>query len=305
MQFLRLIRFPNLVIVALTQYLIYYRVLLPYFELVETPATLQPFFLFLLVFTTVLIAAGGYIINDIVDHEMDVINKPDKVFIGKTISKLVAWRCYIAIGGLGLAISSYLAWQTNNFRLLFIYPLAVASLHLYSVHFKKQVLIGNIIVALFCAFVPGILLLAEYPNMQVFEQSTIPAFQKMWTLMGGYLLFAFYTTLLREVIKDIEDIEGDQQANCRTLPIVFGISNAKRWAMLMCLIICICLGTHSYFSYFNGIDFRDIYVLLLLIAPTILIFAKLFTANTKKQFSQLSRWTKGLMLFGLVYLLIA
>jgi len=225
LSFLRLIRFPNLLIVILTQYLLEYLVLRPAIQDSSNSPLLDHFHFALLVFSTVIIAAGGYIINDIYDYKIDLINKPDQLIINKKISSKNAWIIYWSISIFGFLISLYLAFYVKNLPLVLIYPIAILLLFLYSKSLKKSVLVGNLIVALFCAFVPGIVLFAERETLMpsseykeyclTSELISNPAIQSFFF----YILFAFISTLYREVIKDIEDVEGDKKNGCKTLPV--------------------------------------------------------------------------------------
>jgi 4-hydroxybenzoate polyprenyltransferase len=298
------VRFKNLFIVALTQYLLYFLLLIPNFKSHQITPSLDNLHFFLLVFTTVLIAAGGYIINDILDFEMDELNKPDKVFINNQISVSHAWKSYFGIVGAGAIISIYLAIYVNQFPLFFIYPVAVTLLWLYSRSFKKQVLLGNIVVSLFCAFVAGIVIFAERTAIKNLYSSDYEKGAYLVFLFEAYLIFAFMSTLFREIIKDIEDQEGDAQLNCRTLPIVFGLKNAKIVTFLIGTILFILVSFFTFWLSENdelsGLAFSIIGVL----APLGFSIWKLANSKTKKDFHQLSQLSKLIMISGLILLII-
>jgi len=188
MKFLQLIRFPNLIIVVLTQYLLQYLILIPAFQKANLPPLLDHFHFFILVLSTLIIAAGGYIINDIEDQEIDLLNKPEKVIVGKYISFQNAKILYWGITILGLLISIYLAIYVDNLPLVLIYPFAVFLLYIYSKSLKKSVLWGNIIVSIFCGFVAGIILFAERANYWKLQEITPKIGERITLIFLAYLL---------------------------------------------------------------------------------------------------------------------
>lgn len=301
--FLRLVRFPNLVIVAITQYLLQYQVILSAFELAQLPALLTGFHFFLFVCSTMIIAAGGYIINDIVDYPIDLINKPEKLIINRHLSMSTARKWYYACTMLGFLISLYLAFYVDNLLLVLIYPTAVALLWLYSHYFKKQVLIGNIVVSLFCAFVAGVVLFAEratFFDLQIVAPSIA---RRVTFLLVGYSSFAFISTLFREIVKDIEDVEGDKRQGCRTLPIVLGLKISKMVAgfvgFLFFVFVLFLIQWLWWKQYTVAVLFGGLAILL----PLIFSLVLLIRVKEPQQFHLISQLAKWMMLAGLLLLL--
>lgn len=302
--FIRLVRFPNLIIVALTQFLLQYLVIIPAYLSAGISAELDLFHFTLLVIDTILIAMGGYVINDIFDVEIDKINKPDKMVIGKKISIASGWNMYYVINIVGFLIAIYLAVHIDNLPLLSLYPIASIALYFYSKTFKKSILIGNIIVAIFCAFVAGIVWFAERHSFtDLFEKDLIIALDA-FNILSAYLVFAFLSTLIRELIKDMEDIEGDRLQGCNTFPIAFGIKAAKGLTILTgCFLIAALIWWMSdLYTYqkWTQIGFVGIGILL----PLLYILLKLPTTDEKEAFHKLSSLSKYLMLSGIIYLFI-
>ncbi len=297
--FLQLIRFPNLIIVALTQYLMRYCIIEPALKIDNVTASLDIFHFFLLVLSTVLIAAGGYVINDIADYEIDKVNKPDKLIIDKYISISRAQWLYHGINLLGFFISLYLAFYVQNIQLVFIYPIAVVLLWLYSYYLKKMLLTGNVVVALFCAFVAVIVLFAE--RFILYHLSETQTFTVL-LLFLGYAVFAYLSTMFREIIKDIEDIQGDHSFDCATLPIVLGVRWAKIIAAVFAISLLLFLAYASVwlFKVYAYIDLG--YIIIGIILPIVYALFLLYNAKDKTDFHRLSQLAKYIMLSGILYL---
>jgi 4-hydroxybenzoate polyprenyltransferase len=300
MSFLRLIRFPNLIIVALTQYLLQYAILIPELEKVNQKPLLPHFPFFLLVFSTVLIAAGGYIINDIEDVEIDKLNKPiEKQIVGRVYPLNIAWLFYGITTLVGFIISLYLAFYIHDFLQLVIYPLAVGLLWAYSRWLKRLPLIGNLVVAFFCAFVAWVVLYAEMINP---SNTQLEATSNAFSAFLGYAFLAFISTLFREIIKDIEDAEGDKAQNCKTLPILLGTKMSKGIALGVGLLF---LALVFYFNFMLKDSILKVVVLNITISlPIIYALFLLIKAKEKQEFSYLSKLAKVIMLSGLIFLLI-
>ncbi len=263
---------------------------------------LDPFHFSLLILVTVLIAAGGYIINDIFDIAIDTINKPDSRIIGKMINIRTAKTLYCSLFLAGIMISFYLAQYVNNLALVFIFPIAYVLLFFYSYKLKKTILLGNYVVALFCAFVAGIVLYAEYlngENMQVLELR-----RKNWLygVFMSYMLFAFLSTMLREIVKDIEDIRGDIRMKCRTLPIVAGVKTAKILASFFGFSLISVVTAIAIFGKTSII--QNMYAFTAITLPTLYALYLLFRAEKKEEYHRVSQLVKFVMLTGLLFLFL-
>jgi 4-hydroxybenzoate polyprenyltransferase len=269
---------------------------------------------FLLVCSTVLIAAGGYVVNDIEDVDIDRLNKPEHKRIVERIYPLpICWKIYWGITILGFGISLYLAFFVNDFLQLIIYPAAVFLLWAYSKWFKRQFLIGNLVVAGFCAFVAWVVLYAQnlatpIPSemsdvFDTIEQENFFYYASSVLLVfNGYATFAFVSTLFRELIKDIEDVAGDKAQGCQTLPIVLGIKNAK---LITSLIGGVFILTILIYNYLFKNDYLKLILLNLTITlPVCYALFLLINAKEKTDYSRLSIIAKLIMLSGLIFILI-
>ena len=291
--YFKIIRPKNLLMVALTQGIIYHYL----FASVGTYTTLQGFILYLFISTTVLIAAGGYVINDIADFKADFINKPHKTYIPYPITERNGWIFYISIVIAGLLISIFIAWKTQNIPLITLYPLASMLLYFYSFKYKNSVLTGNIIVSLFIAFVSGIVMVAE--RHFLFHSNSQLQSEAVLNILIFFMVFSFLVNLIREIIKDIEDAEGDKTQGIMTLPIKYGFTRAKNICIIL-LVVTIAILLIWIISTTLLLDFRvKVYLGLLVVAPLIIIIQILTKSTQKKDFQHISSILKWTMLAGL------
>jgi len=285
--------------IGLTQYLIQYVLLRPAFEAFAVQASLDHLHFFLLVLTTICIGAGGYIINDYFDISIDQINRPQKQIVGQSISSKTTFQAYVAIVVIGFLISIYLGFYVKNPLLITLYPLATGLLFWYSTTLKQRPFWGNLVVALFTAFVPGIIWFAE---RQSFAEIGLDNPQ-LGHLLLFYMIFAFLSNLIREIVKDVEDLEGDQAQGCRTLPIFIGVLRTKQLLHLFSLLFCTCLLFWLFLYPSNPLE--QAFILLFLLFPMVYFMFLLRGAHIPQQFSRLSQLLKWLMVLGLLYLLIS
>lgn len=230
--FFRLVRWPNLLITALMMCLVYHCVMMQASALAFT----------LLVISMVFVVAGGYVINDIFDKEIDAVNKAEKLIVGKIFSEKQCRFFYwtLTIIGLGCALMSSIMALGSGFLTIFACMLLLTCiLYSYSERYKKKLVIGNLIVSLsiaFAVFLPWLfemLYMSKHELLLVVNESLMK-FSLRFVLV--YVVFAFLSTLMREIIKDMEDHVGDARSHCRTIPIVFGMKTAKVIVFLLGLL---------------------------------------------------------------------
>lgn len=271
--FLRLTRVWNLIILAVSQ-------CFTAIMLISTVNIFHVRFL-LLVVSTGLIAAAGYIINDYYDVKIDLVNKPERVVIGQGITRRYAILLHSVLSILGVAVGLYLDW-----RIGFINFAAAFLLWWYSNDLKRQPLIGNIVIAILTGLSIVIVdALYHTGNPLIFI----------------YASFAFFMTLIREIIKDMEDLKGDNTFGCRTLPIIWGIRKTK---FLVYTIIVILSATVILLNRFF-VKLPVSYFILFLFIPLLWLLYSLVRADTKKDFSWLSTFCKMIMLLGVLSMAFA
>lgn len=305
----RLIRFPNLVIIVATQYAMRYLVMEPLLPSDSFQLQFGDLQFFLLVLSTVFIAAAGYIINDYFDTQADLINKPARVVVGIQISRREAMTMHALLNIIGVGIGVYLSFWVKIPALSFVFVMATGLLWFYSTNYKRQFLVGNLSVAILTGLVPLMVVLFEIPMLNreygaVMLRNNIN-FNYMIAWVGGFSFFAFLTTLIREVIKDAEDFEGDRAYGMKTVPIVLGTFWTK---VSLVVLIGLTIATLVYllmkfilFSVEPADYISLIYFILFLITPLILLVIQVLVARDKKGYHRASNLIKGVMLTGILY----
>jgi len=301
--FFRLIRSVNLFFIVLTQYLVQYTIIKPILAQAGIVPTLNDFHFALLVIATVLVAAAGYVINDYFDVQLDEVNKPRRIFIDRTIQRRSAMLIHQFLTGTGVLLALYVAWRAGNLKLGLIHPIVAGFLWFYSTGYKRRLLIGNILVAFLTALVVIIVGLYE---KNLFNPRTIHAAQaasSIIIIVFYYFIFSFLVSLARELVKDMEDIKGDKQFGCRTVPIAIGIEKTK-WIVYGILGVVLLLLFYIQSLEISGRDFVSALTIFTTIEFPIFITAYLLSkAHAQKQFSGVSTVLKIVMFMGILSML--
>lgn len=304
--FLKLIRLPNLLVIAFTQYMVRWCLIYPILKTRGFELQLRDFHFFLVVLSTVMIAAAGYIINDYFDVRIDKVNKPERLIIGKGVKRRVAMGAHTVINVIAILISLYVAHAIGAWKLGLIYFICALGLWFYSTTFKRQFLIGNIVIAVFTALVPLIVgffeLIPCYTTYLSIDYDI--SFKDIIQLILGISFFAFITTLLREIIKDIEDSEGDREYGCQTMPIVIGKNASKTIAIIISLATMGCLAYIQLNLWVSQDILSYNYFILALQIPFGFLIYKIAKAETKQEYRFAGNTTKFIMLMGVCYLFI-
>jgi 4-hydroxybenzoate polyprenyltransferase len=266
--FLRLTRAWNLVIIVFAQYFTAF--------FLATADVFRDVNLFLLSLSTVLIAAGGYVINDYYDVKIDYVNNPERVVVGKTIHRRFAILLHVVLSVMGILIGFLVHW-----KLALVNVLSVSILWFYSNLLKRLPFIGNFTVALLTGSSIAVLLFLYDSNR---------------VLILVYALFSFFMTLVREIIKDMEDLKGDNTYGCKTLPIVWGIRKTKitLYFLIVSFTVIVAVINHFY------VNLDVIYFVMLLFVPLAWLTTRLIQADTKKDYGWLSSFCKVIMLLGIL-----
>jgi 4-hydroxybenzoate polyprenyltransferase len=298
--FFRLIRWPNLLFIVLTQMLFRYFIL-PFVYLNPHAGyegiKLSENLFYLLVTASVCIAAAGYIINDYFDVNIDQVNKSSRVIIGKFINRRAAILLHAFLSFIGLLLSAYIGYKLHNILIPVFNFIAINILWFYSSTFKKKILIGNVLISILTAWVILVLTLAEY-RFRISPHDIV--WQRLLKLSFIYAGFAFIISLVREVIKDMEDIEGDLKYGCKTMPIVWGLPVAKVFTAVWIVVLTGLLVAIQIYVIQLGWWISALYSVITIIVPLLWVLKKLYTATTPADFHQLSSAVKIIMLAGII-----
>jgi 4-hydroxybenzoate polyprenyltransferase len=305
--YLKLFRFKNLLIVAATQYAMRWCVINPILKYNNFSLQFNEVYFALFVLATVLITAAGYIINDYFDTNTDLVNNPEEVLVGKSISRKKVVMLHIILNSIAVLLAFFVSWRAGMWFLGFIFLFTTGLLWFYSTMYKKMFLIGNLIVATLTALVPLMVAIYEIPLLnraygKLMLQHQMD-FMFIFNWVMGFSFFAFITTLTREIIKDMEDYEGDNAYGRSTLPIVLGTGYTKMIAIVLSVFTLVSLSL----IYFNFLQhkFYLIYTAIFILGPYLLLIYKIFMAQTKKDYHFASGLAKAIMLFGVGFSLVA
>ena len=293
--FLKLVRIPNLLMIVLTQSLLKFG-LLNGFGISITLSTLG---FSLLCISTICIAAAGNVINDIYDLDTDKINKPERIIIGSKISINTAYGIYIILSVIGVGIGFYLSNLIGKPSFSAIFIIISALLYLYATYLKNILIVGNLVISFLVSF--SIIIVGLYDLMPAITPENQQTQSTVFSIILDYALFAFLLNWLREMVKDQQDIKGDYNSGRNTLPIAIG---SKRANLVIFIIGILPIAAVIYYLYqylFNN-TWAVLYVLLLIIAPLLYFQINIWTAESKKEFANLSTLLKMIMLLGILSL---
>lgn len=283
--------------IALVQLLIKYAL----FEPFEVDIMLNWFGFSLLILSTLCIAAAGNIINDIYDLETDLVNRPNKVIVGKRITEKSANNLFITFNVIGVLIGFYLSHLVGKSGFFALFVIISALLYVYASYLKQTLLIGNIVISILVAF--SIIIVGLFELLPAITPEN-QAIQLMYfKILFDYALFAFIINLVREIAKDMEDVDGDYKAGMNTLPIAIGRERASK--VLFATTLIPLFGVVYYvMTYLYKQPIAIGYFLLFVVAPLLYVSIKSFVAKSKKEYHHISNILKLVMLFGMLSILL-
>ena len=290
-------RWKNVLMILLIQFLFKYVL----FEKFDIQVSLDHIHFILLAFSTAFVAIAGYIINDVHDVKADIINKPEKLFVDKKLTRLSAQNLFIAFNSVGLLLGMYLSYHVGNTSYFIIYVLTSLLLYKYAKQLKKKFLLGNLIVSsivFFCILMVAVFDVAPATNDYNLESQR--SILNIVLLFGG---FGFILTFLREVVKDMEDIEGDKAIEARSIPIILGQRSAKIILIIVSVLLIIAMGLVSYLV-FGAHKQVSIYLSALVSLPLLYFTFMLSRAHQKTDFHKLSGMLKIIMLLGILSIIV-
>lgn len=293
MKYLKLIRFQNLLMLAFMQLVFRYLFL----EQSYVDLALTDFNYILLVIATVCIAAGGYVINNIMDQDTDEIAKPQNRVVGVSISETVAYNWYIGLTIVGVGIGFYLSNVIYKPTFASMFILVATLLYMYATSFKQIPVLGNVVVALMLS--TSIIIIGLFDILPAIDIDNRFRMKEAFDILMHYAIFAFIINLIREIVKDMEDMDGDYQSGINTLPIAIGVQKTK---IIVGVLTVISIGILAYYVNSNlfELDYVVYYAMIVIVGPLIYFGVKLLNAATKKEFHHLSLVLKIILFFGIL-----
>lgn len=293
MKYLKLIRFQNLLMLAFMQLVFRYLFLAQSY----VDMALTDFNYILLVLSTVCIAAGGYVINNIMDQDTDEIAKPQNRVVGVSISETVAYNWYIGLTIVGVGIGFYLSNVIYKPTFASMFILVATLLYVYATNLKQIPLLGNVIVAFLLSV--SILIIALFDIFPATDMDNKIRMGEAFNILVDYAIFAFIINLIRELVKDLEDMDGDSATGINTLPIAIGINKTKILVGIL-TVTAIALLVYYIKVHLFDLDYVLYYGLVFIVGPLIFLGVKLIQANEKKEYHFLSTLLKIVLFFGIL-----
>ena len=251
----------------------------------------------LLVIATVCIAAGGYVINNIMDQDTDEIAKPQNRVVGVSISETVAYNWYIGLTIVGVGIGFYLSNVIYKPTFASMFILVATLLYMYATSFKQIPVLGNVVVALMLS--TSIIIIGLFDILPAIDVDNRFRMKEAFDILMHYAIFAFIINLIREIVKDLEDMDGDYQSGINTLPIAIGVQKTK---IIVGIITVLSIGILAYYVNSNlfELDYVVYYAMVLIVGPLIYFGVKLMNAANKNEFHHLSLVLKIILFFGIL-----
>lgn len=305
--YLQLLRVGNLTFVAILLYVMEKWVATPLLQLEQFGELMPWWILTLLIVSVIGIAAGGYVINDYFDVKIDRINRPDNLVVTRIISRDAAMNLFYGLTAVGVIAGTVVAWWAHSWTLLFTYVVIPGLLWFYSASYKRMFLVGNLVVAFASAIVPLLVAIANADYLHHLYQNALaysPIVGELYVWTGGFAIFAFLLTWVREIVKDIEDIEGDREMECRTLPIVWGDKVAKIIATILLVVIAILIVYMLFAVLPFSHEWKSLptrYVVFGLIVPILCSIVLLWAANNRTEYHRVQTIIKFAMFMGMLF----
>ena len=305
--YLKLLRVGNLGFLAILLFVMEYWVATPLLQRALFSEQMPGWILTLLILSVVCIAAGGYVINDYFDVKIDRINRPDDLIVTRIISRDAAMLMFQVLTAVGIVCGGVVSWWAHSWTLLFIYIVIPGLLWFYSASYKRMFLVGNLVVAFASAIVPLLVAIVHADHLRHLYGEALaytPIVGEMYIWLSGFAVFAFLMTLAREMIKDIEDVEGDREMECRTIAIVWG----EKWTKIvvtalvvgiMALIAYIGWGVLPFPAAWNTFTCR--YLVFGLLVPLACVLVLLWFAKSTREFHTVQQVLKFTMFMGVLF----
>jgi len=277
------VRGYNIPIIVLAQYLSAIFILAPEIRALDI---LLDFYLFLIVFASAMTIASGYIINNFYDSQKDLINRPNKSMLDRLVSQKTKLTVYFSLNFLAVLMASIVSWRAFLFFSAYIFMI-----WFYSHKIKKYPIIGNLMSALL-AVTPFFAILLYFYNKISFED--IENHMSHFVVISAHAIFLFLLLLIREMIKDLENLKGDLVTNYRTIPVIYGEKISKQ--IITALTISTVFPVYILVNVYD-VGYMDIYFY---VCFGVLIFFLMFLwrSDSKEHFLRLHNLLKFLIVSG-------
>lgn len=294
MKYLKLIRFQNLVALVLIQYLIRFTLIIPSYG---KENVLSELYFALILFSILLIVAGGYTINDYFDIQVDTENKDEHVIVGRTIKRRIALILHFILTSAGLILGFYIAYKVNHLIFGIMLIICVYVLWIYNLKLKRLFLLSNLIVAgLSAIFVLSIATFEIFLNYNY--ESSINNISTLILLAT----FAFISCLMHDIIKDLRTVKGDKKFMIKTLPTVWGVLKTKEFVKWLSIIIAFLISVIAIAKFKTNLT-ALLYALILLIGPLFLLNVWVYKAQNTMDYERISKLNKFIIFTGIMSLL--
>ena len=304
---MRLVRWSNLLFLAALVWVMEKWVAVPILNKAAFGEQLPWYLLLLVMLATVLIAAGGYVINDYFDVKIDRINRPDEVIVTRSVSKPAAMRLSLILSGIGIVCGLAVAAILRSMTIGILFILIPGLLWFYSSSYKRLFMIGNLIIALLAAVTPLLVAMVNVAQLQLLYATILPyttLVHDLYAWLGGFALFAFLLTWIREIIKDIQDQMGDRELECHSMPVVWGELWTKVFVTGLIVLTLAVIG-HLWFHVlpfpigWNSLSTR--YIVLGIITPLLGALGLLWAAKIPSDYKTCQQVVKLTMFLGMLY----
>lgn len=305
--FFQLLRVGNLAFLAILLYVMEKWVAFPLLHQQKFPELMPWWVLTLLIISVVCIAAGGYVINDYFDVKIDRINRPDDLVVTRVVSRDAAMRLFQVLTAVGIVAGLAVAWWARSWNMLFIYVVIPGLLWFYSSSYKRMLLVGNLIVAFISALVPLLIAMVNADHLRFLYHESLaytPIVGQLYVWLGGFALFCMLLTLSREVVKDMEDVEGDRELECRTMPIVWGEKVSK---IVVTIVLLATITLIAYLAWFvlpfpmEWATFTGRFIIFGLMVPMLCVLVLLWSARSKRELHTVQQVLKFVMFLGTMF----
>lgn len=311
--FLKLIRWQNILTVALTMFAMRYAIIMPVNNYYKIEPGLEKWGFMFLVAGVMFLMAAGNVINDYFDRKTDMINRPQKVLVGFKIRRRQVMLMHIFFNFFGVVCGFVAAWFANNLWIGFFFLFISVLLWTYSSELKKILFVGNFSLALLTAIVPMAVAITEYVayenSLVHWDNSSVHAVKIWFQTIIGFSVFSFLFNYLRELIKDCIEYKGDLETGIKSFPTVIGrrktdfiIAGISLVSIMLVMFIW-----HAYLSklmFFEHDSFSLLYIYSMIIFPGLLIFLIAFLSKKSSKYKTLSRLSKFILVTGLLYSII-